>query len=152
MSFFFRTLWVYISVLSMGIMIVLCRLFLFIGEPLLLGVVFLVLLLNRSTWVGINSGFIGLVLFIVYVGGTIVLFTYCLMLSPLQFFSKQKKYYSVVLVTLRGIAFIGGPIGIYEFFAFLGILLIIGMLLFIVMLRVVELIDFSRGSLRVECG
>ena len=85
-------------------------------------------------------------------GGTIVLFTYCLMLSPLQFFSKQKKYYSVVLVALRRIVFIVGSIGIYEFFAFLGVLLIIGILLFIVMLRVVELIDFSRGSLRVECG
>ena len=85
-------------------------------------------------------------------GGTIVLFTYCLMLSPLQFFSKQKKYYSVVLVILRRIVFIVGSIGIYEFFSFLGVLLIIGILLFIVMLRVVELIDFSRGSLRVECG
>ena len=93
-----------------------------------------------------------MVLFIVYVGGTIVLFTYCLMLSPLQFFSKQKKYYRVVLVVLRGIVLTVGSIGIYEFFAFLGVLLIIGILLFIVMLRVVELIDFSRGSLRVECG
>ena len=93
-----------------------------------------------------------MVLFIVYVGGTIVLFTYCLMLSPLQFFSKQKKYYRVVLVALGGIAFMIGSIGIYEFFAFVGVLLIIGILLFIVMLRVVELIDFSRGSLRVECG
>jgi len=79
-----------------------------------------------------------------------VLFTYCLMLSPLQFFSKQKKYYRVVLATLRGIALMVGSIGIYEFFAFMGVLLIIGILLFIVMLRVVELIDFSRGSLRVE--
>ena len=135
-----------------GMIVLLCRLFLFIGEPLLLGGAFLVLLLNRSFWLGINRGFIGLVLFIVYVGGTIVLFTYCLMLSPLQFFSKQKKYYSVVLLTLRRIVFIVGSIGIYEFFAFLGVLLIIGILLFIVMLRVVELIDFSRGSLRVECG
>ena len=136
----------------MGMIVLLCRFFLFVGEPLLLGGAFLVLLLNRSFWLGINTGFIGLVLFIVYVGGTIVLFTYCLILSPLQFFSNQKKYYSVVLVTLRRIVFIVGSIGIYEFFAFLGVLLIIGILLFIVMLRVVELIDFSRGSLRVECG
>ena len=93
-----------------------------------------------------------MVLFIVYVGGTIVLFTYCLMLSPLQFFSKQKKYYRVVLVVLSGIVLTVGSIGIYEFYAFLGVLLIIGILLFIVILRVVELIDFSRGSLRVEYG
>merc|ERR1712090_24525 len=100
----------------------------------------------------INRGFIGLVLFIVYVGGTIVLFTYCLMLSPLQFFSKQKKYYRVVLVSLGGTVSMVRSIGIYEFFSFMGVLLIIGILLFIVMLRVVELIDFSRGSLRVEYG
>jgi len=134
----------------MGLLVMFCRLFFFIGEPLLLGVAFLVLLLNRSFWLGINSGFIGLVLFIVYVGGTIVLFTYCLILSPLQFFSKQKKYYSVVLLLIRSIVFRVGSIGIYEFFGFIGVLLIIGILLFIVMLRVVELIDFSRGSLRVE--
>ena len=135
----------------MGLLVMFCRLFFFIGEPLLLGGAFLVLLFNRSFWLGINRGFIGLVLFIVYVGGTIVLFTYCLILSPLQFFSKQKKYYRVVLLLIRSIVFRVGSIGIYEFFGFIGVLLIIGILLFIVMLRVVELIDFSRGSLRVEC-
>ena len=97
-----------------------------------------------------NRGFIGLVLFIVYVGGTIVLFTYCLILSPLQFFSAKKKYYRVALVFSGALLYSGVSIRIYEFFFFRGILLIIGILLFIVMLRVVELIDFSRGSLRVE--
>lgn len=134
-----------------GMIFLLCSLFFFVGEPLLLGGAFLGLLLNRSYWLGINRGFIGLVLFIVYVGGTIVLFTYCLMLSPLQFFSKQKKYYRLVLLVGGGLVFIGASIGIYEFFFLRGILLIIGILLFIVILRVVELIDFSRGSLRVEC-
>ena len=99
---------------------------------------------------GINRGFIGLVLFIVYVGGTIVLFTYCLILSPLQFFSVKKKYYGVVLVFSGVLLYSGVSIRIYEFFFFRGILLIIGVLLFIVMLRVVELVDFSRGALRVE--
>ena len=99
---------------------------------------------------GINRGFIGLVLFIVYVGGTMVLFTYCLMLSPLQFFSKKKRCYRIVLLFGGALIIIRPSIRIYEFFFFRGILLIIGVLLFIVMLRVVELIDFSRGSLRVE--
>ena len=101
---------------------------------------------------GINRGFIGLVLFIVYVGGTMVLFTYCLMLSPLQFFSKKKRYYRIVLLFGGALIIVRPSIGIYEFFFFRGILLLVGVLLFIVMLRVVDLIDFSRGSLRVECG
>merc|ERR1712168_500264 len=92
----------------------------------------------------------GLVLFIVYVGGTMVLFTYCLILSPLQFFSKIKKYYRVVLLLGGFFLVFGGVISIYEFYYFFGLLLMVGVLLFIVILRVVELIDFSRGTLRVE--
>lgn len=134
----------------MGGMMLLCSLFCVVGEPLLLGGAFLGLLLNSSIWIGMNRGFIGLVLFIVYVGGTIVLFTYCLILSPLQFFSAKKKYYGVALVFSGALLYFGVSIRIYEFFFFRGILLLIGVLLFIVMLRVVELIDFSRGSLRVE--
>jgi len=134
----------------MGVIVMFCSVFFFIGEPILLGGAFLCLLLNSSLWLGIVRGFMGLVLFIVYVGGTIVLFTYCLMLSPLQFFSRQKKYYSVVLLLLGSLVFRAGFMGIYEFFGFIGVLLIIGILLFIVILSVVEIIDFSRGSLRVE--
>ena len=135
----------------MGMIIVLCRLFCVLSEPLLLGAAFLGLLFNRAMWIGIRRGFIGLVLFIVYVGGTMVLFTYCLMLSPLQFFSREKKLYSVALVIRGGLIYSGVSIGIYEFFNFGGILLIVGILLFIVILSVVELIDFARGALRVEC-
>ena len=134
----------------MGVGMMLCSLFCVVGEPLLLGGAFLGLVLNSSVWIGMNRGFMGLVLFIVYVGGTIVLFTYCLILSPLQFFSAKKKYYGVVLVWCGGMVYSGISMRIYEFFFFGGVLLIIGVLLFIVMLRVVELIDFSRGSLRVE--
>jgi len=134
----------------MGMIVVLSRLFLVLGEPLLLGGAFLGLVINRALWLGIRRGFIGLVLFIVYVGGTMVLFTYCLMLSPLQFFSRGKKWYGVTLVIRGGFIYSGAAMGVYEFFNFRGILLIVGMLLFIVILSVVELIDFGRGSLRVE--
>merc|ERR1719348_1806168 len=100
-------------------MMLLCSLFCVVGEPLLLGGAFLGLVLNSSVWIGINRGFLGLVLFIVYVGGTIVLFTYCLILSPLQFFSVKKKYYGVVLVFSGVLLYSGVSIRIYEFF-FLG--------------------------------
>ena len=118
-------------------------------EPILLGGCLLIFLVNGAFYLGLGNGFIGLILFIVYVGGTMVLFTYCLMLSPLQFFSNQKKYYRIIFV-LRG-GFLGSTLsmGIFEFYFVLGVLLIIGILLFLVMLRVVELVDFSRGSLRV---
>ena len=134
----------------MGLIMILCRFFFFIGEPILLGGVLFGLLLNGALFLGLVRGFIGLVLFIVYVGGTMVLFTYCLILSPLQFFSKIKKYYRVVLLLGGFFLVFGGVISIYEFYYFFGLLLMVGVLLFIVILRVVELIDFSRGTLRVE--
>jgi len=134
----------------MGLIVMLCRFFFFIREPILLGGVLFGLLLNRALFLGLVSGFMGLVLFIVYVGGTMVLFTYCLILSPLQFFSKMKKYYRGVLLFGGFFLVYGGVMGIYEFYYFFGLLLIVGVLLFIVILRVVELIDFSRGALRVE--
>ena len=40
----------------------------------------------------------------------------------------------------------------YEFYWVSNLLALIGLLLFIVMLRVVEIVDFSRGSIRVECN
>jgi len=134
----------------MGVSVTLCRLFFFVGEPILLGGGLLLLLLNRSLYLSLGNGFVGLILFLVYVGGTIVLFTYCLMLSPLQFFSKQKKYYRLILIVVGRPYFLNSFMGVFEFYFLRGVLLIIGMILFVVILRVVELVDFSRGSLRVE--
>ena len=128
----------------------LCRLFFFVGEPILLGGRLLLLLLNGSFYLSLGNGFVGLILFLVYVGGTIVLFTYCLILSPLQFFSKQKKYYRLIVIVVGISYFINTYMGVYEFYFLSGVLVIIGMTLFVVILRVVELVDFSRGSLRVE--
>jgi len=128
----------------------LCRLFFFVGEPILLGGRLLLLLLNGSFYLSLGNGFVGLILFLVYVGGTIVLFTYCLILSPLQFFSKQKKYYRLIVIVVGISYFINTYMGVYEFYFLSGVLVIIGMILFVVILRVVELVDFSRGSLRVE--
>jgi len=109
----------------------------------------LLFLLNGSIYLGLGNGFIGLILFIVYVGGTMVLFTYCLILSPLQFFSNPKKYYRIIFIVRSGSLWSALSMGIFEFYFVIGVLLIIGILLFLVMLRVVELVDFSQGALRV---
>merc|ERR1712025_416546 len=53
-------------------------------SPFVLGAVFLGALVLRAGLVGLANGFLGLILFIVYVGGTIVLFTYCFILTPKQ--------------------------------------------------------------------
>ena len=127
--------------------------FLVIITPFSLGGLFLSLLFVRSLAVGLRSGFVGLILFIVYVGGTIVLFTYCFMLSPRQIFRSWGRLYPVMAWGLGGFLVWESIAGLpYEFYWVSNLLVLIGLLLFIVMLRVVEIVDFSRGSIRVECN
>lgn len=134
----------------MGLLLILRAVFWVRGEPLVLGLVFMGLLFGASVMLGIRSGFMGLILFIVYVGGTIVLFTYCLILSPLQFTAGKKRYYILVLILERSFFWVSRVMGVWEFFSMTGVLLMVGLMLFVVILRVVEMVDMSRGALRVE--
>ena len=110
---------------------------------------FLALLLTGSIILGVFNGFVGLILFIVYVGGTMVLFTYCFMLSPRQTFGSYSKVYPLAAVGLGGSFPWIMRCSVYEFYWVSDILISVGVLLFIVILSVVELADFSRGSMRV---
>ena len=134
---------------NMSSLVLLIRRMVFIFKrPLTMGVLLLGILFNIAFMLRIRNGFMGILLFIVYVGGIMVLFTYCLIIRPLQLF-EQKKYYGVILLVIRGVrrSYTGG---LYEFYFMRGLVLIVGVLLFITIIRVVELIDMSSGSLRVE--
>lgn len=115
----------------------------------MIGGLVLVLLFNMTFLLRINRGFMALLLFIVYVGGIMVLFTYCLIITPLQFF-KKKNCYGVLVVVMGGSSYIGRSIGLYEFYNILRVLIIIGLFLFITIITVVEMIDISAGSVRAE--
>ena len=134
------------------LMLVFLGFFLVIITPFSLGGLFLSLLFVSSLVVGSSRGFVGLILFIVYVGGTIVLFTYCFMLSPRQIFRSWGRLYPVIIAGFGGFLIWETLVCLpYEFYWVSNLLVLIGILLFIVMLRVVEIVDFSRGSIRVEC-
>ena len=135
------------------LLIVFLRFFLVFISPFSLGGLFLVLLIARSLAVGIINGFIGLILFIVYVGGTMVLFTYCFILAPRQKWGPFAHLYPLALGGLGLGAFSWGSYSpIYEFYWIPSLLGIVVVLLFIVILRVVEMVDLTMGSMRVECG
>nr|AGS47805.1 NADH dehydrogenase subunit 6 [Zonosagitta nagae] len=120
-------------------------------SPFALGLLFLQTLLLSSIIIGMANGFMGLILFIVYVGGTMVLFTYCFMLSPLQNFGSRSKLYPLA-VLMVGISYttLSYHGTLMEFYWMSNILLLVGIILFVVMLSVVDMVDFSRGSMRVE--
>ena len=58
--------------------------FVFVGSPFLLGILFVSTLFLGGLVVGALDGFLGLLVFVVYVGGALVLFSYCFILTPLQ--------------------------------------------------------------------
>nr|AKS04387.1 NADH dehydrogenase subunit 6 [Parasagitta elegans] len=123
--------------------------FVLVSSPFAAALLFVMTLLLVSVMVGAMDSFLGLIIFIVYLGGALVLFSYCFMLTPLQ---NSKDSFPTLLLT---ITFVGAnsPLlsqgAVYEFYWVSSLLLSVGLLLFIVMLCVVALIDFSQGSMRV---
>ena len=114
-----------------------------------MGGLFLCSLALAAGVVGSLESLLGLVVFIIYVGGAIVLFSYCFMLTPLQEEGDPLPLFPLPLVIVLGL---GGPpllASLYDFYWVLALLLLVGVLLFVVMLRVVDVLDFGRGTLRV---
>lgn len=97
-----------------------------------------------------DSKFIGLIIFLVYVGGIIVLISYCVILLPDNKFPVPvTRFLPVLLIILLRFPTIL-PLRALPF----GLLLrasaiyILGMLLYLVLLAIVGIIDYSRGILK----
>jgi len=112
-------------------------------RPYSLAALFVQTLLFFSVVLMTYSKLLGIVLFIVYVGGLLVLLSYCVMLLPVGHFN-----YSYLVIT--GCLLIG----MYERSCYCyglilrSFVLFLGFLLYLVMLCVVEVVDYSRGSLK----
>nr|AKS04338.1 NADH dehydrogenase subunit 6 [Parasagitta elegans] len=123
--------------------------FIFVGSPFLLGMLFVATLFLGGLIGGAVDSFLGLIVFVVYVGGALVLFSYCFMLTPLQ--ETSASFTAWALPTLC-LALGGAPVAhstLYEFYWVSCLLMSVGVLLFLVMVCVVSLIDFSDGAMRV---
>ena len=123
--------------------------YLVLQRPFAVGGLFLGTLSLTAGLVGSLESFLGLVVFIIYVGGAMVLFSYCFMLTPLQESGEPLPLFPLPLAIVLGL---GGPpflSSLYDFYWVLALLLLVGVLLFIVMVRVVDTLDFGRGAMRV---
>ena len=85
-------------------------------NPYAVGGLFLCTLALTAGVVGSFERFLGLVVFIIYVGGAIVLFSYCFMLTPLQEGGEPLPLFPLPLVLVLGLGRAPSLSSMYDFY------------------------------------
>nr|AKS04423.1 NADH dehydrogenase subunit 6 [Parasagitta elegans] len=124
-------------------------LYMSLSSPFIVAILFVFTLAVASLVVGCVDSFLGFVVFVVYVGGALVLFSYCFMLTPIQDTSTPMPTAAFPALLLSLSTPLVSHTALYEFYWVSSLLVSVGVLLFIVMLCVVSLVDFSQGAMRV---
>lgn len=124
--------------------------FIVVRAPFALAGLFVIFLVLSRVVVAMEDSFLGFIMFVVYVGGALVLFSYCFILTPLQSGNNRFPYWLLPFVIVPfSFSSYRAHSCIYEFYWVSGLLLAVGVLLFFVIVCVVSLIDFSEGAMRV---
>lgn len=121
------------------------------NKPIFLGVLFLRILILVVIISRIKSAFLGLVVFIIYVGGLIVLFVYVFATVPKPGSNHARIHLWPVSVIILS-SFFGTffTINIFEVYDIVGLLILIGIILFLVILSTVAIVDPHKGALKVD--
>lgn len=121
-----------------------------INNPYLMAALFSQVLLLLTFQFGFTSKFIGFILFLVYIGGVLILVSYCLILLPVQkFYSHFTK--RIVVVSI----FLAAPMGVSRVYPY-GLLFssravfLVALLLIFVILSIVSIIDYSNGNIKYD--
>jgi len=119
------------------------------NNPYLIAITFAQILLLVSYSLGVMRRFIGFIVFIVYVGGILVLIRYCVILLPTSKFEYAVVVYLPFIISTLLLCYPRCT----ESYSF-GLLyrarsiLLVGMLLYLVMVAVVIIIDYSDGMIK----
>lgn len=115
------------------------------NNPYILAGLLGVTLIVVSTSLALVNNFVAFVLFLVYVGGIIILVSYCVILTPLI---KYSTPFSILLLCFVSFSFIEFPgTYVYGLLYSASTVFFVSILLFLVMCAVVSIIDYSRGMI-----
>lgn len=99
-----------------SLLVVFGFLFLAVTSPFAIGCLFVITLLVVRVIVGVIDRFLGFIVFIVYLGGALVLFRYCFILTPLQNIKVDLSSSLLTCVLLGANAPLLAHSTIYEFY------------------------------------
>lgn len=125
-----------------------------VNNPYLMAALFGQVLVLVSCLLGRYRKFIGFILFLVYVGGIIILIRYCVILMPSNKFVRTPIIIAPVIGAL-GVSLTQGvtirPAGSFAY----GLLyraraiFLVALLLYLVILAIVDIINYSRGIMKI---
>jgi len=121
-----------------------------IHNPYLIAILFTNVLVFLSLQLGTLRKFLGFILFLVYIGGILVLLAYCVMLFPTPKYGRIPIAVTPIIVLVLGPLMPGHCVSAFSF----GLLyrcssiLLIALLLYLVILSVVVVVDYSRGIIK----
>ena len=122
-----------------------------INNPYLIASLFRIVLLFVSCLIGVIRTFIGLILFLVYVGGIIILIRYCVILIPSNKFEGINITLLPIVVAMRlslTIRVRKDSMFSYGLIYRCRAIFILSMLLYLVIIAVVAIIDYARGIIK----
>ena len=132
----------------LGLRMILSWWVLVINNPFMMSLLFCQILVLTSCLIGGLSPFMGLMVFLVYVGGILILIRYCVILIPSSKFAGNLSPF-LLLATSYPFLCAGNPRAFtYGLLYRRRAVLLLGILLYFVLLAVVEIINYSRGTLK----
>ena len=130
---------------------------LLVNNPYIMACLFGQILIVVTWLLGRYSKFIGVVIFLVYIGGIMILLSYCVMLLPSNKFWTLKKVeiglFVLLFAKFSDIPIVSPCVFAYGLIYRARAIFLVALLLYLVMLSVVSMINYSRGMMKlyVQC-
>ena len=119
-----------------------------VNNPFLIAAVFGLTLLFVTCRIRWLSSFVGMVMFLVYIGGIIVLVSYSIMLQPMQKFPGFPALVPLLAAVLSPFYHLRGRSFPFGLLVRISAVLLLGILLFVVLMSIVEIVNYARGMMK----